>query len=53
MFVQQLQLEDWFDKGHGKGTFIWTEVPAAAKVVVEQLRRARLKSPQANLDAFW
>jgi hypothetical protein len=39
--------EDWFDKGHGHGTFVWSAPPAAADVVVEQLGRAWLKQPES------
>jgi hypothetical protein len=42
-----LSPEDWFDKGHGHGTFVWSAPPAAADVVVEQLGRARLKRPES------
>jgi hypothetical protein len=34
-----LDPEDWFNKGHGRGNFIWTAPPAAVDVVVEQLGR--------------
>jgi hypothetical protein len=42
-----LDLEGWFDEGHGYGTYIWAPAPAAAEVVVEQLGRARLKRPES------
>jgi hypothetical protein len=38
-----LEPEDWFTKGQGSGTFIWSPAPAAADVVVEQLGKARHK----------
>ena len=40
-----LEPSDWYEKGHGQGMFVWAPPPAAAKVVVEQLGRARLKRP--------
>jgi hypothetical protein len=40
-----LSPEGWYTTGHGHGTYIWNTPPAAAKVVVEQLGRARLKRP--------
>ncbi len=45
--VEFLSPEDWFDKGHGYGTFVRSAPPAAADVVVEQLGRARLKRPES------
>jgi hypothetical protein len=42
-----LEPEGWFEEGHKSGNFIWSPAPAAAKVVVEQLGRARLKRPQS------
>jgi hypothetical protein len=42
-----LNPEDWFGIGHGRGNFIWTPPPAAAEVVVEQLVKAGLKSPES------
>jgi hypothetical protein len=44
--VEFLTPEDWFDKGHGHGTFVWSAPPAAADVVIKQLGRARLKQPE-------
>ena len=40
-----LEPEDWFTRGQGFGTFIWSPAPAAADVVVEQLGKARHKRP--------
>jgi hypothetical protein len=42
-----LEPEDWFEKGHERGNFIWTAPPAAVDVVVEQLGRVRLKRPES------
>jgi hypothetical protein len=41
--------EGWYTTGDGLGTFVWITSPAAAKVVVEQLGRARLKRPDGLL----
>jgi hypothetical protein len=38
---------NWFEKGHGRGSFIWTAPPAAVDVVVEQLGIARLKRTES------
>jgi hypothetical protein len=38
----------WFDEGQQDGNFLWCPPPAAANVVVEQLREARHKRPQCT-----
>jgi hypothetical protein len=59
---------DWFEKGHDirgwkrgchlnypiieSGAYLWQPAPAAGKFAVEELRRARLKSPCGALDTW-
>jgi hypothetical protein len=44
---QVLDPDGWFAHGHKAGNFVWTVLPAAAEVVVEQLGFCRLKRPNS------
>jgi hypothetical protein len=43
--LTRLEPLDWFDEGQHDGNFLWCPPPAAANVVVYQLREARHKRP--------
>jgi len=47
MEFQYLDPAGWFEHHHGFGNYVWSPPPAACKVVIEQLAKARWKRPES------